>query len=239
MEIENVVPLFSHAEGDVIGYHPYVLELSGPAAEVLVGPQLCFVVMKRTGGALLAVPASSMSEEACTTAQQAGPDDLFGPSTVMELQGAAMDWNFPLAEPVRSDAMVTALVMDFSKEVVRYLKEVHDVQDGVDLLNTFAEDEGLVPHADSLVAAVLNWLGTPLEVERMAYYSAEEFAQEVEPVVAESKRKARRKAQGGTTPEGAGKGKKKASVATLAETMEKMRATLPMLIEGGGLVEKD
>lgn len=234
MATSSAVPLFIQGgEEGVTAFHPYVLEMEGPVAEVLGGQILCFVVMKRLRGALLAIPTTALSEEARSQAQLAGQDDLLGPSAVLEVQGASMDWNAPLAEPEVAEDMVSVLLMDFSDEVLARLKEVSDCEETLDLVTTFSsEDDALVPQPDSLIAAAMNWLGTAAEQERVAFYSA---AEEAPLEVAESpqppRRKGRAKVPGGTTTEEPGKSKKRLTLAQLAESLEKVTSAMPALLE--------
>ena len=233
MAIEDVVCL--HGEIEPLGFHPYVLESDGTIlAEELSGAVVCFVVVRRSRGLLIAVPKGVLPDDVLEAAQLAGPEDLIGPSTYHELPGAALDWNSPFAEPATPAPQVEVVLVEFSSEVVACLKE----PDSLDLAGiiSFGMDDSLVLEPNALADAALNWISSQDLPGRVTFYSADEEVPETpkadhpdSPPTTPSAR-TRRTAPGSTGERGQ-KPKKKATVASLADSVEKVTEALPLMMQ--------
>eukprot|EP00438_Fugacium_kawagutii_P009397 Skav231303 [mRNA] locus=scaffold161:316430:318046:- [translate_table: standard] len=200
-------------------------------------PCMAFVVLKRLQGLMLALPPDAMIEEYVLKAQQAGPNDLLGPSTLADVAGAAMDFAFPLADPMDVDIPVKVLLMDVSLDITPHLKQLADFQ--LDQIRAFAEDPGIVPRPAALVEEVDRWVSNSDANTRIGYYSAEEeHVPEVPPVEEEAQPSPKapgvraRQRPGGTGGEGqAATPKKRHTVASLADGLEKVTAALPSIMQ--------
>ena len=207
-----------------------------PSGEVLRQDTICLVVMKRLTGILLALPVNSIADDALQDAQLVGPDEMLGPSHVVEIAGSVFDLTAPgvsIGEP--SGELLQVLLVDASLDIVPHLNPL----DGTDLdglLSFQAGDPTCLPSPDELVAAVVAWI-TGSDAERMGFYSAvEEEVPETPsrgaaPNGPSPKEKARPKALPGTSDTGQPRPKKKPTVASLAESLDQVVGVLPALTE--------
>ena len=233
--MEAILPL--HSEVEDFGVHPYVLDPADSVLdEVLMTPILCFCVLKRLNGLLLAIPNDALSDEALEDVFQAAPGDMIGPSHLIETDGVSWDWS--TLQTVPGDVgRVAVLLVDFSTDVAPLLKDAMDYPDFASVTG-FAENLQHVPVAGDLVTAALEWVSNPLHTSgRVTYYSAEENVPEVPAetagVLPTAKAKTKVKVPNGGTP-GGGEGqrpRKKPTVASLAESMEKVLGVLPQLTQ--------
>ena len=214
------------AEAGSHGFQPYVLDISEVAEAE--GRILVFVVMKRVGGLLLALPSGSLPEYLTELGDSAGEAELFGPSTDLELAAALFQEGSPLMDPVPlRDERVNVLLVDFTEEVVGGLIPVATAEDLSGCVSYDADVPDKVPLPEDLIAAASGWILGPGEPERLQFYSAEEAP---EP---ERKRPGRKVPAGPGTPGGKQQRnpapKKRPTVASLAEILENMGQALPAI----------
>lgn len=232
MEPEEVIPLHSEFEA---GFQVFVVNLRDALAieEVEQIQTLCFVVMTRQGGLLLALPELAIAPELLQGGNQPGAQGLIGPSTRLEVAAAALDEDAfaELPQPVGERSIVVLLV-DFTTDILSFLKIVEskeelDAAQAFDILEPY-----LVPLPQDLVARAIAWAdGGGEETEsRLQFYSAEDVPET--PPSAAPKRAARRRTPeagtgGGNQPKAAPK--KRTTVSQLAESLDVLTATLPAL----------
>eukprot|EP00435_Cladocopium_sp_Y103_P023047 s3468_g5.t1 len=177
--------------------------------------------MKRLNGFLLALPLSSAADEVLQLAQVAGPDDVFGPSATVEVAGATWNLESPLVEPTEAEGRrIQVLLLYAAASLANHLKELADC-DMLDI-TLFSEEITLVPLPEALIDAAVSWIHAGQHEPRVAFYSADEgFA---------PKQRAKARPRGGTaSEEEPARGRKKVTVASLAESLEKVATALPTL----------
>ena len=213
-------------------FHPYVLEADFRSQEpqmVMERGSVCLVVMKRLTGLLLALPANSIASGTLQEAQAAGPDEVLGPSCTVEVAGVHTDME--VADMQIGDAdgdTVGVLLIDVALGAAEHLKPLVNAE--LEDIACFREgDPTYFPLVEQLVDAALGWIsGT--EVERIGYYSAVEEEIPLTPTPTPKSARAKPPARSpGATGEGAQKQRKKVTVATLAESMDRMAEALPAL----------
>ena len=169
-----------------------------PPEEAFAG--LAFVVMKREGGAILAVPVGLISVDALQAASLSDPLAEFGPHTVLQIPGAReVDG---VVQLLGSDLDI--MVVDVSMEVLQALVpwEASDL-DPSSVLG-FHEDVSYFPDAATLLRLTKGWVTTATS-ERAQYYSAEEEPTEEETAAPKQKAKAKAKASEKAKPVSAAK----------------------------------
>ena len=231
--MEEIIAL--HSEAGPSGYKPYVLELGDGILDAeMLCPQMCLVVMKRLNGLLLALPAGALSEETAEQGQLAEPADLIGPSHLIEV-GAELitDWESLARNPLEH-LRLEILLVDFAPSVMPLLKDVATFPDLEAFVKGFGEDIAHMPDAQEIVDVALEWIANPLSTQRVGFYSAEEDVPEIPlPGTSEAgpKAKVRARVPNGGGPPGAepGRPKKKATVASLADSVEQILTALPAL----------
>ena len=221
-----------HSDVGQVGFQPYVLDLTGLNLE---SPDASFtlalVVMRRPGGLLLCLPEHALSEEALLAGDFAGPDELLGPHTVAALPAASLVEESPLSDPVAVAAqMLSVLLVDISSMAAAHLTPVASLEDLDGVLTFDPALSLLVPLPDALVAHAISWAQDPSE--RLQFYSATEDVPEtpagMEEAASPKATPTRRRAPAVGTP-GGGTQKKKATVASLAESLDAVVATLPQI----------
>lgn len=214
MEFEDLVEI---SQGRVL----YVLEWNSEDVGA-DGKKESFtiVVLKRSGGCLLALPQGFLSAEELSSAEV--PGEIIGPSHSVVVQGVVME------DGVQTEigAEVPVLLVDMDKSVANYMRLPEEVED---LAHMFLPDDPFAfPRPDELVAKSLAWLQS-LELTDVEWYPTE--------VTASSgpgtpKRKAAPKrpkaAAAGDTSTGKDK-PKRTTMATLAASLESVLETLPAL----------
>ena len=165
---------------------PYVLEMvMSDAEEDGKSLAVILVVVKKASGVLLAVPANYFDEEILEGGQDAGPDELIGPSTTIRVPGGRleqMNGPPPIAVP---GAMVDLVLIDMHPDVLSQLVLVSEYDGPTELLHLFDEDPFVYPLRDELVAMTWDWIVQPTAGERVHYYSAAEEDQEEQELVPE------------------------------------------------------
>ena len=245
LEAEDIYPL--HADFGPAMFRPYVLDLQGLGfGSANVSQCLAFVVLLRRDGALLALPELAMPGDALAAGDTATPSALVGPHLKTEVGAAWLDEVSILQEPTAVEGRSIPIeLVDFSTEVMPFLKSVERSRELSGVLAFDFREPLMIPHPDALVARALEWARGDLEAvgDRILFYSADDVPEtpghlEEGQVTPEEQRRTvpppggRRKP---ATPR-AGKGaspvaaKKKPTVAALAQSLEEISQTLPVLV---------
>lgn len=170
MDFEALTALESKIE------EPYVL-LWPPGGQDGLASQ-AYVVMKRKGGFLIAVPP--MYIPAGVLQQTVAEEDfVFGLHTKLVV---------PAAKPAAGEEDVQpgdleVLVIDAKEELAGCLRHARDVDFEEEDVVTFSDD-GMVPDVDLLVQYVKEWLEVQTD-QRAVFYSAEEVSEQDEEMVPE------------------------------------------------------
>ena len=196
-----------------------------------------YVIMRRQGGVLVALPENILEDSSLRHRSQTlmpGIPPLVGPyrSFSVPLLVTGSDGQLASAEE-----QCTVLVVDMSLPGVEEILSpfAEDATD-LDLINHFVNtDPGARPSFPDLHAQVLTWVAEELG-ERLAFYSAQEEEEEPDQFQASPKARSRPGVPGGSTapakaPGSAKSGPKRATVASLAAQMETILSTLPALAE--------
>lgn len=190
------------------------------------GECLALVVMKRAGGALVAVPDGFLPPEELVEGNSA-QGGLIGPSTSLEL--TAVLWEDSLEVPIGIQTKVCLVDMDW--ELLTMLRNLEEQED---IAVVFVEDTPqAIPSPAELTAKTFAWLqekGGQMEGEYTPEVTAES---EVGVAVPLPKAKAKPKAKAGGLATGSGeKGKpKKVTTATLASSVQSLMDVLPGMAE--------
>ena len=231
--MENILPI--HSEIVPSGFQPYVLDaLEGGLVDEDIGKALCFVVMKREHGLLLAVPYGLIPRDVLALGSQAELLDVVGPSLEVAVASALFQEESLLLDPVLEDGQkIPVLLLDVSSVVVAGLQEVVEFSEIQDVVGFDLDDVSRVPLPADLVAAAIGWSMEPgpASTERLQFYSADETAPDG-PATPPASRAPKRR---GDTPSGTGKGgkptpqKKRPTVASVAESVESLVNMLPTI----------
>ena len=214
-----------------------VVLLWPPDAGALQHQVQAFILMRRPGGVLVAVPDGVIEEEsfAAWVSTEDGTEPLVGPSRVFQVP---MWVTGEMGSLVIGEGLAAVRVLDMSLPGVGGLLQPMGEDLEFDLMNLFqVSDPGAHPDFQDLLSQVRLWIDTDLG-ERSDFYTADE----AEIVEAESTPKTRTRARGpgtnpgGTTepgkaPSGAKQGQKKPTVAGLAQQLEVVMSALPMITD--------
>lgn len=220
------------AEGRPDQFQLYALNVEG--AGLSSGAQvLCYVVLTRREGILLALPDQVIPEDVILAGASAAREDLAGPSTLAVVDFGYMDeGDVQLApEPVSGQA-APVLLMDFHQDITEFLNPII-APVGLEGLRFFNElDHFLVPMPQDVAEKALVWTQAGLDDDRMHFYSAEEEVPET-PASPGPKRTTRKRAPGGGTrgddPSAPSTARKRVTVADLAVSLEAIHASLPAI----------
>ena len=152
---------------------------------------LAYVVCKRRGGLLLALPLEVFSKEELEATSDVDAEAPLGPHVVMKVPGIRDEGLG--ASPAGLDLDV--LVVDVSEKVLRGLFKFADAGLTEDLLIGFHSDSSVVPDLVMLQTMVTDWLGGTVS-QRVAFYSAES-EEMIETPKSTAKAKVASKAKGG------------------------------------------
>jgi len=220
LEHSNVLSL---AEERVL----YILDWPSQEEEDGQKEVMAFVVMKRVGGLLLALPEGVLPAEDLQRANAAEVGgSVLGPSTTLVVSGVVSDGGVDAA----TGATMNVLVVDMDASVLSQMRVAGDVED---LAVAFDPDDRFaIPSPDELLARSLEWMSSSGLQALEANYTPEVTAAEAEeevPLLAAVPKRQRRKPPGGATVTGDGGPPKRATTATLAASMETVLQTLPVL----------
>ena len=152
---------------------------------------LAYVVCKRRGGLLLALPLEVFSREELEATSDVDAEAPLGPHVVMKVPGIRDEGLG--ASPAGIDLDV--LVVDVSEKVLPGLFKFADAGLNEDLLIGFHSDSSVVPDLVMLQTMVTDWLGGTVS-QRVAFYSAES-EEMIETPKSTAKAKVASKAKGG------------------------------------------
>ena len=206
-----------------------------PGEDVLVLQLQAWVIMRRQGGVLFAVPDMVLDADSLSAHSQFledGSDPLVGPY---------MSYVVPLLTMSEDGALVSAeeqakvMVIDMSHPAINALVKAYpeDGAEEMDLLHVFGTgDPAARPDFSVLLPQVKEWVSNEV-FERTAYYSAQE--EEQPETSAETRPKAKASAPGSTMPGKAAStakaAPKKHTVATLAQQVELLMGSLPAITD--------
>eukprot|EP00435_Cladocopium_sp_Y103_P061652 s470_g23.t1 len=199
----------------------YVLEWRSADEEDGQVEVRAFVVMKRPGGFLLAVPLGALPDEDL----ESGTGQV-GPSTVLSVPGALFEEGREV--PIGADLNVLLVDMDASA-----VSNLRPAQESDVVAIGFVEDDPFaVPSPDALLARALAWVQEQQEVseQEMGWYTPEATATEEDtrPLPGRPRRNTGR---GKATPSGTGHSPKakRPTAASLHVSMQQVLQTLPGL----------
>ena len=177
MDFEALTALESRIE------EPYVL-LWPPGGQDGLASQ-AYVVMKRRGGLLLAVPP--MYLPASVLQQSTAEEDfVFGLHTKLVVPAIQTS-----SEGGGTPTDVEVLVIDSKEEIAGCLRHARDVDFEEEDVVTFSDDASMVPDVDLLVQYVKEWLELQTD-QRATFYSAEEVSEHEEELVPETPKTAKK-----------------------------------------------
>ena len=169
----EVVPL--HSDFGPAMFQPYVLDLEGLGlGSRQIIQCIAMVVLTRRDGILLALPELAIPGEALASGDTADPSALVGPHLKAELGAAMLDEVSILQEPAPlRDRSIPVELVDFSLEVLSYLRPVEEVQELMGILAFDFREPLAVPSPDAVVARALEWARGDLEQvgDRIHFYS--------------------------------------------------------------------
>ena len=205
-----------------------------PEEEAQVFYSQAWVVMRREGGVLLVVPELSLDEESLEAHSQIPPEGgepLVGPYITYTVPLLTMGEDGVLGTVGEDlNVMVVDMSLPGIKDLVTSYPEEGDDLDVIILFG--AADPSARPDFGRLMPMIKGWVDGEV-FERTAYYSA----QEEEPVAASPKAGAKAKASApgstlpGKAPAGAKAAAKKHTVASLAQQVEALMSSLPVITD--------
>lgn len=193
---------------------PYILSYPIGVALEEAFAGFAFAVLKRDGGALLAVPVGLIPMEVLQTASHGDMSAEIGPHTVLQVPGVREeDGSVQLL-----GADLDVLVVDVSETVVESLVplEASDLEPASIL--GFHEDGSFLPDASTLLKLTRAWISS-VTAERTQFYSADEGGQPEEPIPV-PKQKAKTKA-------GAERPKQVSAAKQVASHIQQISSLLP------------
>ena len=148
--------------------------LSWPPGEALEKKEAFVIpVFSRRNGILLAVPLDFLPQEVLTAGLNAEPLDQVGPSVVIQCPGVQESDN---GEEVPVGLEISCLLVDFSEEIKRSLREFDPVTDTSPILHFWPDLPETLPLSGSLLEQALDWISKESD-SRVHYYSATEEPQ--------------------------------------------------------------
>ena len=196
----------------------------------------CMVVVKRDKGVLLAMPADSLNGDTLALGVLAGPDELIGPSVQLDdMTTVVLEKETALAQSVAPTGEICSVrLVDFNAQVAPFLMPISTMTELSGEVLLFSEDVNVVPSSAELLQEAMQWVKDPGVGDRVAYYSAEEAEppQEVPSPPFSPAATARPKPGGGIASakqRSPVAPKKRATVASLAESVDSITSVLPMI----------
>lgn len=170
MEYGDIIPMAA-------GFVPYVLEL--PASDDVEDGSvlaIALVCLKRDSGLLLALPKEFLHEDILEMGNLAGPDDMLGPSKVIEVPGGLlMDPTMQDPPEPEEGTEVSVVLIDALAEVAAHLKVMVPAQHDPASMYTFLSTRpDIYPCKPQLLEKVAEWISNPEAGERVNFYSAAE-----------------------------------------------------------------
>ena len=152
VEEEEIIPLY--ADFGPAMFQPYVLDLAGLGfASPHTTHCMACVVLTRANGVLLALPELAVPGDALARGDTADAHALVGPHLKLDVGAAMLDDVSVLQEPSPVvDRSVSAELVDFSAEVLRYLRSIEEVSEVMSALSFDYREPLLIPAPEILVA---------------------------------------------------------------------------------------
>ena len=145
---------------------------------------LCMILMKREGGVLLGLPSGLVPLSDLQVASAAPLDAILGAHTVIAVTGVIAG---DPGEVVEEELPV--LVVDAQLDVLDGMALFDPALHGEAVVLGFSEDVAVLPDAQLLLQAAVDWIAT-LGEGRLVYYSAEEAELPETPLARKAKSKA-------------------------------------------------
>ena len=183
---------------------------------------LCFLIMRRSGGLLLALPNGFLGADVLQGAAAGGGEGLVGPHTVMSVPGVVFDGD----EMHGLGTELDVLVVDMAEPVLGALVPFANVQVEEDIILGFSEDLGHLPDPARLLTFTKEWVSMNA-AEQIAFYSAEDAPAPSGPP--EPKQKAKAKATE----------KAKRPAALAAEHIASLAKMMPMVVDQLGAIQEE
>ena len=198
---------------------PYVLSWTLDSGSREPAETSVLVIMRRTGGVLLAVPASFLPMDIVEQGNAGSPTSVFGPSVEFEVPAMLADGGIVS----QTGGTVLVRIVDCTEGVMPHLREFMEDEEV-----TFAFDEDspfAFPSIDALVPLVRTW-ATATSEQLAAFYSPEEQEDLADPDATPPQRRppARR-----VTPSGSGQKAKRVTTAALSTQLEEVLGMLPQM----------
>ena len=171
MELEAIVTLEA---GEGFTYQlvfPIADGEGGGGGSILI---LVWVLMKREGGLLLALPADGLPEDFLSLDSAEGREPMFGPHTTLTVPGMLQDGTSLVASGQDLDVMV----VDADGRVSQLLEPLTGVAEGIAVC--FGGDPLVAPDPELLMAYTKEWLALQ-QGQRITFYSAAEEVQDEVP----------------------------------------------------------
>ena len=202
----------------------YVLEWDSGDPQDGQAEAFAFVVMKRAGGLLAAVPMGFLADEVLSGTALA-ISGLVGPATTVKVPGILLEEG----PESRIGADIEVLLVDLDASVASQFR-VAEAEEEV-AMSFSQEDPFADPDTRLLISAAESWVssttGVGAAMESEAWYSADQAS------VPDTPRARRRKPTqpGGDTPLGSGPKARRPTTASLQASLDTVLATLPRLSE--------
>jgi len=177
------------------------------------------VIMRRTGGILLAVPASFLPMDIVEQGNAGSPTSVFGPSVEFEVPAMLADGGIVS----QTGGTVLVRVIDCMERIMSHLREFMEDEE---VTFSFDEDSPFAfPSIDALVPLVRTW-ATATSEQLAAFYPPEELEDPADPDATPlPRRPPARKA----TPSGSGPKAKRVTTAALSTQLEEVLGLLPQM----------
>ena len=198
---------------------PYVLSWPLVPGSQELAECSVLVVMRRTGGVLLAVPASFLPSEVVELGNTGDPTSVFGPSVELEVPAMLADGGVVS----QTGDMLIVRVIDCSEGIMSNLREFMAEEE---VTYSFDEDSPFAfPSMDALVPLVRAW-ATATSEQLAAFYLPEELEdlEDVDEMPLPKRPPARR-----ATPTGSGQKAKRVTTAALSTQLEEVLGLLPQM----------
>ena len=207
--------MMSVQEGDE---EPYVL-FWPPTGVDGAHISLAFIMMRRPGGMLLAVPVGFIPMAELQVASNSDESALLGPHTVLR----ALALRQEDSGPVSMAEEIEVQIVDVSDQVLPGLVKYADSGVADDQLLGFAEDVSVMPDLHHLLPQVISWVAN-LGAQRAVFYSAAE--EEEQPAVKATPKAKQEKAKRASPAKQAA-----AQITQMAELLPTIAAQLATLQE--------
>ena len=198
---------------------PYVLSWTLDPESREPAEASVLVIMRRTGGVLLVVPASFLPMVIVEQGNAGSPTSVFGPSVEFEVPAMLADGGIVS----QTGGTVLVRVIDCTEGIMSHLREFMEDEE---VTFSFDEDSPFAfPSIDALVPLVRAW-ATATSEQLAAFYSPKEME---DPADADATPPPRRPPARKATPSGSGPKAKRVTTAALSTQLEEVLGLLPQM----------